>query len=244
MFHHTKGRRLYLFGSGKYAKQFREKYDAVYPVSGYLDNDESRWGMEIDGLPVLAPRALLEMNPAEYKVIICIRNYLPVVKQLHRAGIPNYSVYDPRASYIDDRQTAVENDISRQVEQKKYNVGYIAGVFDLFHIGHLNLLMRAKAQCSHLIVGVVTDEGVIRHKNQVRRYRLASALPSCVRAVMWTKRLRYRSTRATRMRRTADIILMYSFREAITQETQSGWQRRHFYSGMGRIWCFSLHGRN
>ena len=164
VFHHTKGRRLYLFGSGKYAKQFREKYDAVYPISGYLDNDESRWGMEIDGLPVLAPRALLEMNPAEYKVIICIRNYLPVVKQLHRAGIPNYSVYDPRASYIDDRQTAVENDISRQVEQKKYNVGYIAGVFDLFHIGHLNLLMRAKAQCSHLIVGVVTDEGVIRHK--------------------------------------------------------------------------------
>lgn len=161
VFHHTKGRRLYLFGSGKYARQFREKYDAVYPVSGYLDNDESRWGMEVDGLPVLAPRALLKMNPAEYKVIICIRNYLPVVKQLHRAGIPNYSVYDPRASYPDDRQTAVETD---QSEQKKYNVGYIAGVFDLFHIGHLNLLMRAKAQCSHLIVGVVTDEGVIRHK--------------------------------------------------------------------------------
>lgn len=162
VFHHTKGRRLYLFGSGKYARQFREKYDAVYPISGYLDNDESRWGMEIDGLPVLAPRALLEMNPAEYKVIICIRNYLQVVKQLHRAGIPNYSVYDPRASYTDDRQ--VENDVSQQAEQKKYNVGYIAGVFDLFHIGHLNLLMRAKAQCSHLIVGVVTDEGVIRHK--------------------------------------------------------------------------------
>lgn len=52
------------------------------------------------------------------------------------------------------------------MNKKKYKIGYTTGVFDLFHIGHLNIIKCAKEMCNYLIVGVSTDDLVIKYKNK------------------------------------------------------------------------------
>lgn len=68
---------------------------------------------------------------------------------------------------------------------KKYKIGYTVGVFDLFHVGHLNLLERCKEMCDVLIVGICDDNYVrdIKHKepivSEMDRARIVKAL-KCV----------------------------------------------------------------
>lgn len=68
---------------------------------------------------------------------------------------------------------------------KKYKIGYTTGVFDMFHIGHLNILKRAKEQCDYLIVGVSTDELVesYKHKKTIVPFEERLAIVSAIRYV-------------------------------------------------------------
>lgn len=164
IFKGTEGRALYLFGSGNFTKKFLSQFGNDYEIAGILDNNQEKWGTEMSDIPVMSPEILKELQEGSYKVIICIKNFVPVMRQLKELGVRDFGIFDDNLKYPRKQKTVVLADKESGQAPKKYHVGYIAGVFDLFHVGHLNMFKRAKEQCDYLIVGVVSDESVMKNK--------------------------------------------------------------------------------
>lgn len=166
IFENCDTRKLILFGSGQFAERFLSLYGQDYPVYAIVDNNVKRWGERIHDIEIQSPELLSKLSVGEYKVLICIKNYVSVMKQLDEMRIAEYSVFDPAKNYPRKRKPIVEKMRNSEFHDsnKKYHVGYISGVFDLYHIGHLNLFKKAKELCDYLIVGIVSDKGVVKHK--------------------------------------------------------------------------------
>lgn len=160
IFRNISGKKVYLFGSGAFARRFLERFGSEIKIAGIWDNNEERWGERLDMIEIQRPRAEVATNTS-CKVIICVKRYETILKQLKNMGIKDISIYSPDIDYPLPLKISTDE---KEKENKKYNIGYIAGVFDMFHIGHLNLFKRAKQQCNYLIVGIVSDEQVIQNK--------------------------------------------------------------------------------
>lgn len=165
IFRNAEGKKLILFGAGRFALKFVSLFAQDYPVHAIVDNMPEKWGQKLNDIPITSPDILKDMEKGTYKVIICIKDYTSVVKQLNELGVKDYSIYDTNIDYPRQKRVPISFPTDTKTEHKKYHIGYIAGVFDLFHVGHLNMFKRAKEQCEYLIVGVVTDEGVRNHKH-------------------------------------------------------------------------------
>ncbi len=57
--------------------------------------------------------------------------------------------------------------VCNNVSEKKYKIMYTTGCFDIFHYGHLNILSKSKNLCQKLIVGVSTDELILKEKGKL-----------------------------------------------------------------------------
>lgn len=68
---------------------------------------------------------------------------------------------------------------------KHKKIGFTSGVYDMFHIGHLNVIRRAKERCDYLIVGVSTDDLVEKNKNKrpIISYEERTAIVAAIRYV-------------------------------------------------------------
>ncbi|WP_273037127.1 adenylyltransferase/cytidyltransferase family protein [Schwartzia succinivorans] len=165
-------RKLAVFGSGNWAQRFIDGFGSEHPVSLIVDNKEDNWGKKLRGISIVSPEELKRWPSGSFKVLICIKGYQSVMHQLENMGITDYSIFDPNRSYPRKPRNVIIPQVREETtdageekpQAKKYHIGYIAGVFDLFHIGHLNMFRRAKEQCDYLIVGVVSDEGVRKNK--------------------------------------------------------------------------------
>ena len=159
-------KKLFLFGSGKFAEKFIAMYQHDYDIAGIFDNNPAKWNTQLEGYTIYSPEEILKLQPAEYKIIICMKDYQPVMTQLKEMGTPNIGVYNNNKVYPGRQACAIYNMYKDSSAKKKYHIGYIAGVFDLYHLGHLNMFKRAKEQCDYLIVGVVSDRGVREFKKK------------------------------------------------------------------------------
>lgn len=149
---------LYVYGMGKTAQKFIELYRRDYDIINVVTEDELK--ESVLGVETIAMSELAKLSPDDYRVVICKEDYEPIMERLHRYGAKDIVVYHPNKVYPGKQAMVLYQEQQSQTEKKPYHVGYVAGVFDLYHLGHLNMFKRAKAQCDYLIVGVVTDEGV------------------------------------------------------------------------------------
>ena len=143
-------KKIYVFGSGKYAQNFIQKHRHIVNICSAVDNNSEKWGSSVEGVGIISPEMLKKAYNSDVRIIICVKDYKEIYLQLYLMGIKDITLYNP----------------CEKASDKPYRIGYLSGVFDLYHIGHVNMFRRAKEKCDYLIVGVTSDEYVVNKKGK------------------------------------------------------------------------------
>jgi glycerol-3-phosphate cytidylyltransferase len=191
-----------------------EKIDLLHFMDDVFSRESSSSyynAFAVAEMPYTDPYALLRM--AEALDLQRVRRGEPkyLIRELMQMKYPEIPVPEkipmprPVDTYFCDWEGPTRPEFRRDIDMSKYTgnqkwqmycleqflnmyepiiVGYTTGVYDLFHIGHLNLLRKAKEQCDYLIVGVSTDELVsYKHKHAVIPFEERKQIVASVRYV-------------------------------------------------------------
>lgn len=156
------GRRIVLFGSGKIAEDYLNKYGDCYSPIFIVDNNTDKWGSFKCGIKIKDPNEITKLMDGTYQVIIAIKDYKPVVSQLQKMGVgkESYRIYSREIDGLIDKK------LKDVIDEGKYYIGYTAGIFDQFNIVHLSFLKKCKLYSQYLVVGVYTDELLMERENK------------------------------------------------------------------------------
>lgn len=160
IFEYLGKRKIVLFGTGKFADYYYHRYGLEHDVEFYVDNNEKLWGSKKNGREIKNPEILKDLSENDYRIIIAVKDYNAIIEQLKSIGI-EADMYRVVNKMMDE---LYPQRLSDTIHDGKYDVGYVTGAFDLFHIGHLNILKNSKSRCHHLVAGVLTDQIIIQDK--------------------------------------------------------------------------------
>lgn len=152
---------IVLFGAGQIAQDYMRKYGGLKKPTLCVDNDSKKWGEFMWDIPIESPDKIASFDKENTCILVCSKYVEQITKQLEQMGFEEYCVFDESRDYIQEIYDRGEGDVL-----PKYNIGYVPGVYDLYHVGHLNLIKKSKQRCNHLIVGVLTDELVYHFKKK------------------------------------------------------------------------------
>lgn len=154
-----------IFRTLKYCYASAKEMDKSVPLSSMF----RRYGIDDEKIADFEAR-----ETAFIKKVRNMERYAPILE----SATPDYDgIYQRMEEFA-----ALSVQGRKSLHRKPYHIGYVPGVYDLFHVGHLNLLERCKSRCDYLIVGVLTDELVEYYKgrapviNYEDRARIIAAL--------------------------------------------------------------------
>ncbi len=140
-------KRIFVFGSGRFADKFIECYGNDYNIVGVIDNDSHKQGIIWKSYTIYSPEILKETK--DFQVMVCIKDSEPIISQLADMNITDVVIYDAHKIYP-GRQA----DKGIPHNGKQYHIGFFYITDEKVLLNSIDIFSKAKSLCDYLLVGV------------------------------------------------------------------------------------------